>query len=124
MIPPLVCKGSLAADGLTGDFSSGLRGELVSALVVGVVGDSASMALRSESDGDSSSVEGGKGMEMLLSVFTWVLPCSQLKAASLYVMGNLGLRILVDLVEQVLWVEVSLLEVESLDIRESDLKLS
>ena len=55
-------------------------------------------------------------METLLSVFTWGLPCSQLKAASLYVMGNLGLRILIDVMEVVLWGVVSLLEVELLEM--------
>ena len=43
---------------------------------------------------------------MLLSILTCGLLCSQLKAASLYVMGNLGLRILVDIVEQALQGEV------------------
>ena len=56
--PPLVCEGSLASGVLTGDFSLGLWGKSASALVVGVVGDSASMSLRLESNGDSSSLEG------------------------------------------------------------------
>ena len=52
-------------------------------------------------------------METLLSIFTWGLPCSWHKAALLYVMG---LRILVDAVAVALQGEVSLLEVELLEI--------
>ena len=44
--PPLVCKGSLVSGVVTFDSSSGLWGESSSALVVGVIGDSASMSLR------------------------------------------------------------------------------
>ena len=40
-----------------------------------------------------------RGMETLLSIFTWDLPCSWLKAALLHVMGNLGFRILVDVMK-------------------------
>ena len=41
---------------------------------------------------------------MKLSVLTWGLPCNWLKAISLYVMGNLGLRVydVLDAVEQAL----------------------
>ena len=40
-------------------------------------------------------------MDMLRSVLTPGLPWSQLKAASLYAMGNLGLNTLVDVVDVV-----------------------
>ena len=90
------------------------------ASVVSIIGDSASVSLRLESVGDSSSLEGGRGMETLLSIFNCGLPCSQLKAASLYVIGKLGLKILVDGVEQALQGEVLLMEVELLNIREFD----
>ena len=116
----LVCKGGLVCGVVAGNSSSGLWRESASALVVVFVGNSTSVSSRSESDGDSSSLEGGRGMEMLLSVFTWGLLCSWFKAALLYVVGNLGLWPPIDAVEQALWGEVSLLEVELLDIRESD----
>ena len=82
-----------------------------------------SVSLRLKSTDDSLSLEGGRGMEMLLNVFTCGLSCSWLMAASLYAMGNLCLSITVDAVEVVLWGEVSLLGVESLeslDIGEHD----
>ena len=95
VISPLVCGGSLSAGVpwlvtplcgmgnpafgvLTGDSSLGLQGELASA---SAVGDSTSWSLGSESDGDSSSLL--RGMDALLSVFTWGLPWRQLKAVSL-----------------------------------------
>ena len=45
------------------------------------------------SDASDSSLLGGRGMDMKLSVLTWGLLCNVLMAASLYVMGNLGLRV-------------------------------
>ena len=62
---------------------------------------------------DSSSLLGGRGMDMLGSVLICSLPCSQLKAATLYVMGNLGLKTLVDVMEAVLQRELSM-ELDSL----------
>ena len=56
-------------------------------------------------------------MDTFLSVLTWGLLWRQLKAASLYVMGNLSLNTHVESVEQLLWGE--LLQdswAESLDI--------
>ena len=48
------------------------------------------------------------GMDTLGNFLNWGLPCSWLKAVSLYIMGNLGLKILVNVVEAVLQQELSL----------------
>ena len=76
--PPLVCGRSQASVLLAGD-NSGLWGELISTSAVG--GDSCS--LESELVGDSSSLVMWRGIDMLLSVFTWGLLWRQLKAVSL-----------------------------------------
>ena len=84
-----------------GDFTSGRWGESV----VSTVGDSTSGQSRSESfvNGDSSdaslefvvddslSLEGGRGIERQLRVQICSLLCSLVRAASLYVMGNLDI---------------------------------
>ena len=49
-----------------------------------------------------------KGIKMQLSILTCALLCSQLKAASFCIMGNPGLSIHVNVVEQPLQKEVSL----------------
>ena len=72
-------------------------------MVVGTVGDSTSGQSRSESVingdssdalsesvGDSSLLGGGREIEMQFRVLICNLPCSLVKAASLYVIGNLG----------------------------------
>ena len=80
---------------LAGDNSSGLGGEFASA---SAVGDSCLLEL--ELVGDSSSLR-GRGMDTLWSVLTWGLLWSWVKAASLYLMGNLGLNTWVDAVDVV-----------------------
>ena len=68
---------------LVGDSTLGqLRSETIND------GDSFSMSL--ESDGDSSSLEVVRGIKVQFRVWICGLPCSQVKAASLYVIGNLG----------------------------------
>ena len=52
-------------------------------------------------------------MDTLGSVLIWGLPCIWLKAALLYVMGNLCFKTLVDVVEAALWREL-FLELDSL----------
>ena len=59
--PPLVCEGSPASGVLAGDSSSEYQGESASASRMGVIGDSTSVSSRSESVGDSSSLEWGRG---------------------------------------------------------------
>ena len=91
--------GSLSSGLLAGDNSLGW-GENWPQLLA--VGDSCSSEL--ELAGDFSSLR-ERGMDTLYSVLVWGLLWSQLKAASLYVMGKLGLIIQVDavhVVEQVL----------------------
>ena len=113
-------KGSPSSGVLDNDSSSGLQGESAS-VAVGIVGDSASVLSRSESVGNSLSLEWGRGIEMQLSILTCGLPCSQLKSALFYVIGNLGQSILVDCLEHVLWGDASLLwslAVESLVVWE------
>ena len=68
VIPFLVCKGSQISDVLTCDSSLGLQRELASASAGGDF-----TWLWSESVGDSSSLELGRGIEMLLSILTWRL---------------------------------------------------
>ena len=72
----------------------------------------------SESIGDSSLLLAERGMDTLGSVLICGLPCSWLKAVSLYVMGSLGLWVLVDVVKAVLQGELmlELLLSESLDL--------
>ena len=111
----LVWWGSLASGLLAGDNTSGLLGESASTSAVG-----GSCKSELELDGDSSLLR-GRGMDTLWCVLTWGLLWSQLKVAPLQVMGNLGLKTLVevgDAAEQVLWGEgLSLFDLlsESLD---------
>ena len=68
MTPSLVCEGGLASGVLADDSSLGLKGELASA---SAVGDSTWLWL--ESDGDSSSLDLGRGIETPLNILTWGL---------------------------------------------------
>ena len=79
-----------------------------------VVGDSSLVWSESESVGDSSSLLVGRGMGTLGSVLICCLPCSWFKDILLYVIGSLGLRVLVDVVEAALELSLS----ESLDLME------
>ena len=67
--PPQVCEESPLSGVPAGDTSSGVCGESASAS--GAVGDSTSWS--SESIGDSSSLVIGRGINTLLSAFTWAL---------------------------------------------------
>ena len=77
----------------------------------------------SESVGDSSLLLVWRGMDTLGNVLTCGLLFSWLKAVSLYVMGSLGLWVLVDVVKAVLQGELmlELLLSESLDLLEGTL---
>ena len=78
-----------------------------------------SCSLEPELDDDSSSLR-GRGMKILWSILSWHLLWSELKVASLYVMGSLGHSTqvdAVDVVEQALQEELLLDRLsESLDI--------
>ena len=113
----------VALDWTAGDSAFGWVGlELVSVIIndsldvqseLGVIGDT-STALSESVVGASSSLSRGRGIKMLLRVQICGLPWSFIKAASLYVMGNLGCSCLVDCIEQALQSEsVSALSLES-----------
>ena len=67
-----------------------------------VLCDSSLGSSGSESVGDSSSLLAGRGIDTLGSVLIYSLPYGQLKVVSFYIMGSLGLSVLVDVVEALL----------------------
>ena len=101
----LLCGGSASASALGVDNSDTSVGESAS---TSVVGDSSSGQLELKSVDDSSSLLAGRGMDILGSVLTCSLPFSWFKVVSLYVMGSLGLRVHVDVLEAALQGELVL----------------
>ena len=106
--PLLVCRWSLADGILLVTLPLVIRVSVALAMLVCDLSRSLCRASASTSAGvcdlSDSSLLDGRGMDTKVSVLTWGLPCNELKAASLYVMGNLGLRVYdaLDAAEQVL----------------------